>query len=896
MVSETKSRYAVSRLVKDYLSFFEARGHTLVPSAPLLPEDPTLLFTAAGMVPFKSYYSAPERAPYPRAASCQKCLRAGGKQSDLENVGRTLRHHTFFEMLGNFSFGDYFKKEAIEWGWELSVDVWKLDRQRLWVTIFENDDEAFDLWTTHIGFPKDRVKRLGKKDNFWGPVGDTGVCGPSSELHYDTGRPGPDGGPGHHDDNDRYIEYWNLVFPQFFLNEKGVYDPLPKPGIDTGLGLERVAFILQDVEDNFHTDEFLPIRRAIAAALPKGADAKKAALAINAASDHVRALTFALAEGIMPSNEGRGYVLRRLLRRALTKMHPFGVREPFLARGVNAVVSAMGGRYPEIAQRAELVKEVVTAEESRFLDTLEQGLGRLEALFDGAQRSKKKTVAGADVFQLYDTFGFPPELTREMAQDRGLDVDVKGFEKAMAEQRERARKGGKFQASVTANDSAGTRDSGEIRLRPSVSRTEFIGYDALDTRAEVVGVANANPGRAARIGGEGDFVEITTDRTVFYPEGGGQVGDAGRAGREEVVDTYRAGDLIAHLVKLSGESREVLVERLQKDASVELHVDRERRFHTMRNHTATHLLHAALRKVLGTHVAQAGSLVAPNRLRFDFHHFQPVKPAELAEIERIVNEVVIDDVAITTANLAYKEAIASGAMALFGEKYGDQVRVVSVADFSKELCGGTHVKRTGEIGAFFVRQETAVAAGVRRVEAVTGEGAWELARRALDDWTEMAALLRVTPGEVEKRVRALLEENEALQRERKKRESKRAESGASEALASAVDAHGVRFVATTVEAPDVNALRSYGDALRGKLGLGVALVCQSGVEKPVCLIVSSDSAIKERGVKADDLARRVAAELGFKGGGKPHMAQFGIPSIVEFDRVRAFVQRALESA
>ena len=891
MKSETQNRYAVSRLVQDYLSYFEARGHTLVPSASLLPEDPTLLFTAAGMVPFKSYYSDPARAPYPRAASCQKCLRAGGKQSDLENVGRTLRHHTFFEMLGNFSFGDYFKKEAIEWAWELSIDVWKLDAKRIWVTIFENDDEAFDLWSKHIGFPKARIKRLGKKDNFWGPVGDTGVCGPSSELHFDTGREGPEGGPGQ-DDSDRYIEYWNLVFPQFFLNEAGVYDPLPKPGIDTGMGLERVAFILQDVEDNFHTDEFLPIRKAIAAALPKGTDAKKSALAVNAASDHVRALTFAIAENIMPSNEGRGYVLRRLLRRALTKMHPFGVREPFLARGVDAVVKTMGGRYPEIVQRAALVKEVVTAEESRFQDTLEQGMGRLETLFDAAK--KKKIIPGADVFQLYDTFGFPPELTREMAQDRGLDVDLPGYEKAMAQQRDRARKGGKFDSKIIVHDSATTTES----VLNVVTRTEFLGYDSLDVGAEVAGIADASPARVARAGVDGDFVEITTDKTVFYPEGGGQIGDAGKATRAgDVVDTYRAGELIAHLVRLpKGESRADLVDRFEKDATVELHVDRDRRYQTMRNHTATHLLHAALRKVLGTHVAQAGSLVAPNRLRFDFHHFQPVKPEEVTEIERLVNEVVMNDLAITTANLAYKDAIASGAMALFGEKYGDVVRMVAIDDFSKELCGGTHVKRTGEVGAFFVRQESAVAAGVRRVEAVTGDGALELARRALDDWAVVASLLRAAPHEVEKRVRALLEENEALARERKKSESKRAESGASEALASAVDAHGVRFVATTVEAPDVNALRNYGDALRGKLGLGVALVCQTGVEKPVCLIVSSDSAIKERGVKADDLARRVASELGFKGGGKPHMAQFGIPSIVEFERVRDVVRRAIESS
>ncbi|HEU4929730.1 MAG TPA: DHHA1 domain-containing protein, partial [Candidatus Krumholzibacteria bacterium] len=469
-----------------------------------------------------------------------------------------------------------------------------------------------------------------------------------------------------------------------------------------------------------------------------------------------------------------------------------------------------------------------------------------------------------------------------------------GFEKAMAEQKDRARKGGKFTATVMGGE---TPLGDEVRLR-EVSRTEFIGYDSLDTRAEVAAVTSANPNRVAKAGASGELVEITTDRTVFYPEGGGQVGDAGRAARAgDVIDTYRTGDLISHLVQLpEGESRHELVERLQDDAAVELHVNRERRFAVMRNHTATHLVHAALRSVLGTHVAQAGSLVAPNRVRFDFHHFQPVKPDELAEIERIVNDVVIADMAVTTANLPYKDAIAQGAMALFGEKYGDVVRMVSIESFSKELCGGTHVKRTGEVGPFFIRQESAVAAGIRRVEAVTGEGAVELARRLLDDWAGVAALLRVAPHEVEKRVRALIEENETLQRERKKSESQRAETGASEALASAVDARGVRFVATTVEAPDVEALRSYGDALRGKLGVGVALVCQSGVEKPVCLIVSSDSAIKERGVKADELARKVAAELGFRGGGKPHMAQFGIPSIVDFERVRDFVRRTLESA
>jgi alanyl-tRNA synthetase len=897
MSKDPQNRYAVNRLVQDFLEYFAARGHTVVPSAPLLPEDPTLLFTAAGMVPFKAYYSHPESAPYGRAASVQKCLRAGGKQSDLENVGRTLRHHTFFEMLGNFSFGDYFKKEAIEWAWELSIDVWKLDKARIWVTIYDDDDEAHDLWANHIGFPKERIKRLGKKDNFWGPVGDTGVCGPSSELHIDTGREGPEGGPGQ-DDSDRYIEYWNLVFPQFFYTEKGVYDPLPRPGIDTGMGLERLAFILQGAEDNFHTDEFLPIRRAIASALPKSADAGKAALAINAAADHVRALTFALAEGIMPSNDGRGYVLRRLLRRALTKMQPFGVREPFLARGVDAVVAAMSTRYPDLQSRAALVKDVITAEETRFLDTLEQGMNRLETLFDDARKKKRKTIAGADVFQLYDTFGFPPELTREMAQDRGLDADMAGFEKAMAQQKERARKSAKFQG---ADDAAavgqGAGATWNTRTLKAIAKTEFLGYEDLDCSAEIVSLGPARSDRAARV--DGAALEFTTDRTVFYPEGGGQVGDAGSAAFGDipllVADTYRSGDRIAHLVRVPGELASA-IEQIESHPEGRLHVDKERRFNTMRNHTATHLLHAALRQVLGTHVTQAGSLVAPDRLRFDFHHYQAVKPEEVAEIERIVNQAVMSDLAVTAEYRSYDDAIADGAMALFGEKYGDVVRMVTIDAFSRELCGGTHLRRTGEVGAFFVRQESAVASGVRRVEAVTGTGALEMARGALRDWEQVAALLRVSPADVERRVRALLDEHEALVQQRKRDEERRAQSEAADALAGAEDIGGVHFVALRVDVPDVNALRSYGDALRGRLGTGVGLVCQSGAEKPVCLVVASDSAIKERGIRADDLTRKVGAELGYRGGGKPHMAQFGIPGIQEFDRVRDFLRGALTPA
>jgi len=887
----SSNRFSVANLVRDYLSYFEARGHTVVPGAPLLPEDPTLLFTAAGMVPFKAYYSNPDAAPYRRATSVQKCLRAGGKQSDLENVGRTLRHHTFFEMLGNFSFGDYFKKEAIEWGWELSTQVWSLDRSRLWVTIFEDDDEAFDLWSKHIGFPKDRIVRLGRKDNFWGPVGDTGVCGPSSELHFDTGRPGPDGGPGQ-DDSDRYIEYWNLVFPQFFYTAQGKYDPLPRPGIDTGMGLERMAFLLQGAEDNFHTDEFLPIRRAIAAALPRDADAgdPRASLAVNAASDHVRALSFALAEGIMPSNEGRGYVLRRLLRRALTKMHPFGVHEPFLAGGVDAVVHAMGPRYPELRTRAALVKDIITAEEKRFLDTLEQGMHRLQGIFDAARKSR--VVAGADTFMLYDTFGFPPELTREMAEERGLMVDMPAFETAMREQKDRARR-----ASFHRSGPADTTATRTIR---SIARTEFLGYTKLECDAHIATIGDARAERVARQHEPDTFFEFTTDRTVFYPEGGGQVGDAGSAMFGDlllfVVDTYRAGDRIAHLARVTEGDRDAPMSVLEEKPEGRLHVYHERRLSTMRNHTATHLLHAALRRVLGDHVAQAGSLVAPDRLRFDFHHFQAVKPAEIAEIERQVNQAVMGDLKVSDTQMPYKEAIKTGAMALFGEKYGDVVRVVSIEDESKELCGGTHVGHTGEIGPFFIRQETAVAAGVRRVEALTGANAHEIVRRSLDDWSAVAALLRVTPAEVESRIRALIEHNEALDRERRKDEARRAEAEAKDALADAADIRGLRFVAATVELPDVNALRSYGDALRGKIGLGVALVCQTAGDKAMCLLVASDSAIKERGVRADELAKQVGAALGYRGGGKAHMAQFGIPGAGEFNRVRDFIRQSLEAS
>jgi alanyl-tRNA synthetase len=868
-------------LVKDFLEFFWSKQHQIVPSAPLLPEDPTLLFTAAGMVPFKSYYSTPDNAPYSRAASVQKCLRAGGKQSDLENVGRTSRHHTFFEMLGNFSFGDYFKKEAIEWGWELSVDVWGLDKDRLWISVFEDDDEAFELWEKHIGFPRERIVRMGKADNYWGPVGDTGVCGPSSEMYYDTQRGGNDDGKlGDPGTDDRFIEYWNLVFPQFFYTDAGVYDPLPKPGIDTGLGLERLAFILQDAPDNYHTDEFLPIRQCVESVLPDDGTRKKASFAVNVAADHVRALTFALTEGIMPSNEGRGYVLRRLLRRALTKMQPFGVTEPFLAPAVDVVIEKMGGRYPEIRKRGDLVKKVITAEEDRFLSTLEQGMAKLETILAKASKGKHSRVGGKDAFLLYDTYGFPLELTEELAEDRGLTVERDGFDSAMAQQKDRGRQAS-FHDVVVAGDSP----FGELE---GADATEFAGYDQLTCTAQLVASCIVESGE------DGREVDLVTDRTVFYAESGGQVGDTGTAvvGEKqlEITNTQYNGNRIVHRAVWPGaEPEENIKGFLDKHKRVKLAVDEDKRLATMRNHTATHLLHSALRSVLGDHVAQAGSLVAPDRLRFDFHHFQSMSDEEAAEVERFVNNAIMADHEVTKKTMPYKDAVAAGAMALFGEKYAESVRVVSVADVSMELCGGTHLQRTGEIGAFIVKQESAIGAGIRRIEALTGRNAIAYARDVIGERRSVAELLRVGTEDVEQRVRTLIGEVDALQRQLKKDVSKKAKNEAADAVTQAEEVGGVKFVSIVVEAPDVGALRNYGDELRNKLGLGIGVVSQNKADKPVVLIVASDKLIADKSITAVDITKRIAKELGFRGGGKPHMAQVGIPDLNAFENLRKFV-------
>jgi alanyl-tRNA synthetase len=890
-LTERMRKFSGASIVESFLEYYGRRGHRICDSAPLLPDDPTLLFTAAGMVPFKAYYADPDAAPFSTAASCQKCLRAGGKQSDLENVGRTLRHHTFFEMLGNFSFGDYFKKEAIDTAWDLSVNVWGLDRERIWVSVYEDDDEAHELWARRIGVPRERIVRLGKKDNFWGPVGETGICGPCSELYYDTGegrscdRPGCKPGC----DCDRYIEYWNLVFPQFFLNDAGVYDPLPRPGIDTGLGLERVAFILQGVEDNFHTDLFLPVRSAVLQALPGGEQGSRTAVAVNVAADHVRALVFAMSEGIMPSNEGRGYVLRRLLRRALTKMHMLGVEKPFLAGAVDAVTGTMGPRYPELVDRGPVVKEIVTAEEERFLSTIEQGLGKFRDVVKKTRRAKERRIAGRDGFVLYDTYGFPIELTKELALEEGLEVDVEGFEAAMAEQKARAR-GASFHVH---RRSEGEADFTEIE---PVERTEFLGYEALscDARAGLARVF---------VEDERVIVDLATDRTVFYAESGGQVGDTGTVrigGRTFVVsDTFRREDLIVHRIEWGpssgGGSGDDVEAFLRAHPACHLAVDAERRLATARNHTTTHLLHAALRSVLGAHVAQAGSLVSPERFRFDFHHHQVMSEAEIRAVEEKVNEAVLADLPVVKEVLPYKKAVADGAIALFGEKYTNDVRVVTVEGVSKELCGGTHLDRTGQIGAFLVRQETAVGAGLRRIEGLTGRGAFDHVRRAFDERLQAARLLKAAPEEVEGRIRALLEENERLKRKLVEQESRMAGGQVGDVLQTAEEAGGVRLVTMTLAEGDAASLRRWGDRVREKLEVGVGLLCLAASEgKPMLLIVASDRAVSEKRIKANELAAKIGEALSLRGGGKPHMAQMGLEKKEDFDRVKSLVRSILE--
>jgi alanyl-tRNA synthetase len=845
-----------------FLDYFRSKGHTIVPSSSLVPaSDPTLLFTNSGMVQFKNVFLGSEKLPYVRAADVQRCLRAGGKHNDLDAVGYTARHHTFFEMLGNWSFGDYFKRDAITYAWELLTEVFKLPADKLWVTVYHTDDEAFDIWNKQVGVPAERIVRIGDNkgapyasDNFW-QMADTGPCGPCTEIFYDHG-PGVAGGPpgSPDEDGDRYIEIWNLVFMQFDRAPDGTLSPLPAPCVDTGMGLERLAAVLQHKHSNYEIDLFAHLIR-VAGELTGTQDLANKSLRVIA--DHIRACAFLIVDGVLPSNEGRGYVLRRIIRRALRHGWMLGVRGDFFWKMVQPLVEEMGAAYPELPAKQAFVEDALRTEEHRFGETLEHGM----RLFDEVAAKSGKTIPGVDAFRLYDTYGFPVDLTADIARERGLEVDMAGFEQAMNEQRERARAAGKFEA----------KGQMPAELASQLKPTAFLGYEALQAQAsKVLGIVRG--GKQVDQLGEGEEGLVILDRTPFYAESGGQVGDTGTlsspAGCLEVGDTLKMGGVFfGHAGRWHGG------QSLRTGDTVDAQVDASRRQAIVLNHSATHLLHAALRQVLGTHVTQKGSLVAPERLRFDFAHHKPMSHEELARVEALVNAEVRGNAAAEVRHMAYDDAVAFGAMALFGEKYGDEVRVLKMGDFSTELCGGTHVSRTGDIGLFKIVGEAGVASGVRRIEAVTGAGALAWVADEERRLAEFAQLLSGNGDEAVEKLRQLFERQKKLERELDSLRSKAAGSATADLAAAAKDVGGIKVVAARLEGFDAKSLRDSVDQLKQQLGDCVVLLA-GAADGRVSLIAGVHGKALER-VKAGSLVAHVAGQIGGKGGGRPDMAQGG---------------------
>jgi len=845
-----------SEIRRQFLDFFASKGHTPVASSQLIPgNDPTLLFTNAGMVQFKDVFLGRETRPYVRAASSQRCVRAGGKHNDLENVGYTARHHTFFEMLGNFSFGDYFKHEAIGYAWEFLTVTLGLPKEKLWVTVYQDDDEAYAIWAGEIGVPKDRITRIGDKggqkyhsDNFWA-MGDTGPCGPCTEIFYDHGPEvagGPPGTP--EEDGDRYIEIWNNVFMQYNRDENGVMHPLPKPSVDTGMGLERISAVMQGVHSNYEIDLFQVLIKA--AARETGvSDLENNSLKVIA--DHIRACAFLIVDGIIPGNEGRGYVLRRVIRRAIRHGYKLGCKTPFFHKLVADLALVMGEAYPELVAAQERVAAVLKQEEERFAETLENGMGVLES----AMASEDKMLDGETVFKLYDTFGFPLDLTADIARERGITVDFAGFENAMQMQRERARAASKFSMGK------GLSFDGE--------KTEFVGYDSLQQEARIVAIYK--DGAQVNEISAGDEAVIVLDRTPFYAESGGQAGDIGAISSGH--GSFAVDDTIKIQSEVFGHKGRLSTGKLVVGEDIDAQVNAEARQRAAYNHSATHLMHAALRAVLGNHVTQKGSLVNPERTRFDFAHPQPLSVDEIHRIEDLVNAEIRRNNRVETRLMKHAEAIKAGAMALFGEKYGDEVRVVGMGEFSTELCGGTHVKRTGDIGLFKVVGEGGVAAGVRRIEAVTGPGALAYAQAQESTLREVADLVRAQPQEVATRLAQIQDQVKTLEKELARYKSKMASSQGDDLAAQAIDIAGIKVLAVSVEGADAKALRELADKLRDKLQ-SCALVLGSAMDGKVALIaaVTSDANGK---VKAGELVNFVAGQVGGKGGGKPDLAQAG---------------------
>lgn len=840
-----------------FLQFFAERGHEIVPSSSLIPgNDATLLFTNAGMVPFKDVFLGTEERGYNRATSSQRCVRAGGKHNDLENVGYTARHHTFFEMLGNFSFGDYFKREAIQYAWQFLTEELGIPKEKLWVTVFEEDDEAYDIWAKEVGVPEDRIGRIGAKDNFW-QMGDTGPCGPCSEIFYDHGEEvwgGPPGTP--EEDGDRYIEIWNLVFMQYNRDSDGTMHPLPKPSVDTGMGLERIAAVMQNVHSNYETDTFVALINKVAE-LTHCTDLTQQSLRVIA--DHIRSCAFLITDGVMPSNEGRGYVLRRIIRRAVRHGHKLGVSEAFFHKLVPELVRLMGEAFPELAQAEKTIVKALKQEEEQFARTVQRGLSLLEEAMAGMQAGD--TLAGDVAFRLYDTYGFPLDLTADITRERGIQVDQAGFDAAMAEQRQRAQQASQFGVDYNAQITAAT-------------ATEFLGYACDQQVSEIVELFVA--GKSVATVAAGSEATVVLKETPFYPESGGQVGDTGVLARVDeggqagvsaftVTDTRYLGKGIGHV----GTANQALAvgERLAAT------IDSARRAAIRRNHSATHLIHAALRRVLGEHVMQKGSLVNDERLRFDFAHGQAVSVAELVAIEREVNLEILKNEPLATQLMSVDDAKAAGALALFGEKYDSEVRVVSMGDYSIELCGGTHVAHTGDIGLFRIISEAGIASGVRRVEAITGERALSYTQEQQAQLRALAGLVKSDVNGVVERIEQIVDKQKSLERENADLQRKLSANAGAELAQNPTMLHGVKVIVAEIPGGDAKGLRDMLDDLKNRIGEGIILLAVRDDAK-VSLIAGVTKSLTGK-VKAGELVNKAAAVVGGKGGGRPDMAQAG---------------------
>ncbi len=873
---------------QEFIDFFKKYDHTFVPSSPVVPQDdPTLLFTNAGMNQFKDVFLGIGTRPYKRAVNSQKCIRVSGKHNDLEEVGHDTYHHTFFEMLGNWSFGDYFKKEAIQWAWELLTEVWKLPKDKLWATVFEGDpsegleadEEAAQLWTEVTDIQPDHVLRFGKKDNFW-EMGDTGPCGPCSEIHIDLGpeRCDKQGDPNHvcqvNGDCARFIELWNLVFIQFNRDESGKLHPLPARHVDTGMGFERIVAVLQHVASNYDTDLFRPLLKTIGEIVGMEYDQAQPEqqVAFRVIADHVRMLTFSITDGALPGNEGRGYVLRRILRRAARYGRKLNMHQAFIYRVVPTVVEVMGNAFPEIRERQHHVMEVIKAEEESFNKTLDRGIEIFESLIARLKQEGRTVIPGEEAFKLYDTYGFPVDLTRIMAEEHGFTVDETGFQKAMEAQRDRARKAAKFTAQVSALEDW-------ITLNDAEKSSVFLGYEVLECETFIVRYLLQ----------DGKY-HVVLAETPFYAESGGQLGDRGwiegNGFSLQVIDTQKEGDDIVHLCILK-EGKTLTPD------PVKARVDKGWRLPTMYNHTATHLLHAALRTVLGDHVTQAGSLVAPDRLRFDFTHFKKIERSQLEEIEWIVNEKIQEDIPVEVLYTEFEKARKMGAMALFGEKYGDWVRVIVIDNFSKELCGGTHVHHTGQIGTFLITQETSIASGVRRIEALTGPKAVEFVQRTRDVVMDLDQLLNVKPDELPQKIQELLETSKKLEKELQRLQASQVLEKVDEFLARAETIGPVKLIVEHFSNLEVDLLKQLGDRVRQKAKNTVGFFINHVGDRINFVCAVTDDLIQTYGLKAGDLVKEAARLAGGGGGGRPHLATAGARDAGKVEAVVEFLRRKI---